>query len=98
MRWKIFENGDLINTIEADEEFCVTYCEEMGYTYELIPEQEDTPPDPWKAPQDYEPGQYLTIEGTMYRVLLPIYAGSQITPGTNVEATTIEAELARKEN
>ena len=54
-------------------------------------------PDPWKAERDYEPGEYLTVEGTMYRVLLPIYAGAQITPGTNAVQTTIEAEL-REEN
>lgn len=47
-----------------------------------------------RADRDYEPGEYLTIEHTMYLVLLPILAGSQITIGTNVEATTVEAEMA----
>lgn len=55
-------------------------------------------PDPWRADRDYEPGEFMTIEGTMYRVLLPVFAGAQITPGTNAEETTIEAELARGEN
>ena len=95
MRYKIFKNGEQVNTIEADASFIEEYCVLEGCTYEPIPE---ALPDPWKSPQDYEPGQYLTIEGTMYRVLLPIYAGTQITPGTNVEETTIEAELAREEN
>ena len=47
-----------------------------------------------RADNDYEPGEYLTVEGTLYKVLLPIYAGSQITPGTNVEETNMEAEMA----
>ena len=47
-----------------------------------------------RADRDYEAGEYLTVDGTLYRVLLPIFAGSPITPGTNVEATTIEAEMA----
>lgn len=51
-------------------------------------------PQVFRADRDYEPGEYITIERTMYLVLLPILAGSQITIGTNVEATTIEAEMA----
>lgn len=49
MRYKIFLDGELINTIVADEAFCQAYCEEMGYTYELeeIPEPEPEPlPEP----------------------------------------------------
>lgn len=48
-----------------------------------------------RADRDYTPGEYLTIDRTMYLVLLPILAGSQITVGTNVEATTMEAEMAK---
>ena len=47
-----------------------------------------------RADQDYEAGSYLTLDGTLCRVLLPIFAGSPITPGTNVTETTIEAEMA----
>lgn len=47
-----------------------------------------------RADRDYEAGEYLTVDGTLYRVLLPILAGSQITPGTNAEETTMEAEMA----
>ena len=46
------------------------------------------------ADRDYEAGEYLTVDGKLYRVLLPIFAGSPITPGTNAEETTIEAEMA----
>lgn len=48
-----------------------------------------------RAARDFDPGEYMTVEGIMYRVELPILAGSIITPGTNVTATTIEAEMAR---
>lgn len=47
-----------------------------------------------RASRDYDPGEYMTMDGTLYKVVLPIIAGTQITIGTNVEATTIEAELA----
>lgn len=47
-----------------------------------------------RADRDYEAGEYLTVDGTLYKVLLPILAGSQITPGTNAEETTMEAEMA----
>jgi hypothetical protein len=40
MDWNIYENGVLINTICATEEFTKQYCEENGYTYELRPEPE----------------------------------------------------------
>lgn len=47
-----------------------------------------------RADKDYDPGEYITIDGVLCRVVLPILSGTQITPGTNVEATTIEAEMA----
>lgn len=96
MQWKILDGETLVNIIEAQESFCISYCQEMGYTYELIPENEN--PAVLFADRDYDPGEYLTIDTTMYKVLLPIFAGAQITPGTNVEETTIEAELAREES
>lgn len=50
-----------------------------------------------RADRDYDPGEYMTLDGELYRVALPIIKGTQITPGTNVEATTIEAVLANIE-
>ena len=50
-----------------------------------------------RADRAYEPGEYMTIDGTLYKVALPIFAGTQITIGTNVEPTTIEAELVKTE-
>ena len=48
-----------------------------------------------RADKDYDPGEYITIDGTLYRVILPIFAGAKITVGTNVEATTLGAEITR---
>ena len=47
-----------------------------------------------RADRDYDPGEYMTLDGTLYRVALPIIKGTQITPGTNVEPTTIETEIS----
>ena len=49
----------------------------------------------WRATRNYDPGEYLTVDGAMYRAVLPILPGAYITPGTNVEETTIEAEIAK---
>lgn len=47
MRYVIFDNGEQINTIVADEEFCADYCAANGYTYDLEPEPEPIPiPEP----------------------------------------------------
>lgn len=51
MNVKIFENGELINRIVADEEFASWYCARNGYTYELEPEPE---PDPEPQPPTLE--------------------------------------------
>lgn len=36
MDYKIFKDGVLVNTIVADEKFCLDYCQQNGYTYEKI--------------------------------------------------------------
>ena len=51
MVYKIFENGELINTIVASVEFCAAYCEANGYTYEL---EERVEPEPAPAPKTTE--------------------------------------------
>lgn len=38
MRYKIFKDGEMVNTIVADESFVTDYCEKSGYTYEAQPE------------------------------------------------------------
>lgn len=45
------------------------------------------------ANQRYYAGEYITVDGILYRVILPIMAGSFITPNTNVLVTTMENEL-----
>ena len=41
--WKVLKDGEVINTIVADEAFCEKYCADNGYTYELMPEPEPEP-------------------------------------------------------
>jgi hypothetical protein len=42
-RYKVINNGAVINTIEADAKFAMLYGETTGYTLELIPEDEPEP-------------------------------------------------------
>lgn len=44
MNWAIYDiDGNLINTIFADEAFVTEYCAGNGYTYEKMPDPEPTP-------------------------------------------------------
>lgn len=45
-RFKIFSNGELINIIIADEEFCKNYCDENSYTYETEEESRTDSKEP----------------------------------------------------
>ena len=42
MRYKIFKDGEVVNTIVADERFAKDYCCKHGFTYEeeFVPEPE----------------------------------------------------------
>ena len=46
-----------------------------------------------KASANYAVGSYLVHGGTLYRVTSAIASGESITPGTNVTATTVMAEI-----
>lgn len=47
MNYKILKDGEVINTIVADEDFAAEYCAENGYTFEAIPQPEPAPePEP----------------------------------------------------
>lgn len=47
MNYKILKDGEVINTIVADESFVAEYCAENGYTFEAIPQPEPEPePEP----------------------------------------------------
>ena len=51
MKYKIFSDGNEINTIVSDEDFCKKFCEKNGYTYEELLEpaielKPETDPEP----------------------------------------------------
>ena len=46
MRYRILKNGEIINTIVADEAFVADYCAASDYTYESEELPELTPPPP----------------------------------------------------
>lgn len=46
MRYRILKNGEIINTIVADEAFVADYCAASGYTYESEEVPEPTPQPP----------------------------------------------------
>ena len=45
MFYRIYENGEFVNDIVADEAFVTTYCAENGYTYEAIVYEQSAEPD-----------------------------------------------------
>ena len=47
----IYENGQLINTIVADESFVSAYCAENGYTYEAVTPEPVPEPAPTEGEQ-----------------------------------------------
>lgn len=53
---KIFENGEQVNHIVADEAFVARWCEKHGYTYEMDPK----PPAPPEYTETQLMGQQLT--------------------------------------
>lgn len=68
MRYEIYENGTLINTIVADESFVNTYCADNGYTYQEAPLPE--PPEPEPEPSldeqvaELQEALHMILEGT----------------------------------
>lgn len=66
MRFIIFENGMEINRVAASESFVKRYCEENGYTYELV------------EPPEVEPGkeaptlESLSAENTKLKAQLKL--------------------------
>ena len=51
MRYKIFENDVEINTIVSSPSFVSAYCQEHGYTFELVTVSEPEP-DPAPNPEE----------------------------------------------
>lgn len=52
MIYNLYNNGELVNTIVASEEFVIPYAESMGYTYELVPEPPAPEPEPEPTPEE----------------------------------------------
>ena len=44
--WNVKENGEIINTIVAGEEFATSYAQETGYTLEIVEQPEEPVPAP----------------------------------------------------
>lgn len=49
----------------------------------------------WTVDRLYNVGEYLTVDGTLYRVTLAIPAGGRIAPGANCVKTTISDEITK---
>lgn len=52
MTYNLYNNGELVNTIVASEDFIISYAESMGYTYELAPEPPTPEPEPEPTPEE----------------------------------------------
>jgi hypothetical protein len=52
MRFDIYKNGNKINTIISDEEFCMEYCQTHRYSYKAIEEDLPTPKEDYTQPAD----------------------------------------------
>lgn len=52
MTYKLIKNGDVINTIVGSYAFITAYCDNMGYTFEEVPEEPK--PDIKKEPTTEE--------------------------------------------
>lgn len=88
MRYKILKDGEVINTIIADEDFCKTYCEKNGYTYELIKVSE-TPPMQESAPQPHT--EYYTYTGTDVSPITLTFTSKPLYITINNELISIDA-------
>lgn len=82
MRYKILKDGEVINTIVADENFCKTYCEANGYTYKADPLSEPEPgPEPTSV-DSVKAGKIAEIKKDCEEY---IYAGADVTYADGVK-------------
>lgn len=55
MRYKIYKDGEHVNTVVANEAFVTAYCEKHGYTFEEeIIEKPETSNEPETEPSVYD--------------------------------------------
>ena len=81
-------DGDTAYVSEVDEGIILTqHTEQIAQEQSIIGGA--------RADKPYEVGEYLTVGGKLYRVILPILTGATITPGTNVEETDIASVLSK---
>lgn len=46
MTYKLLKDGEVVNTVVGSAAFVTAYCEDMGYTFEEVPdEQQEAPVD-----------------------------------------------------
>lgn len=81
-------DGDTANVSEVDEGAIITQnTRDIADSKSAIGGQ--------RVNRPYIAGEFITVDGKLYRVTLPILVGGFITPGTNVEETDIAAELSK---
>lgn len=77
MIYKIFEDGEVINTIVASEDFVKTYCEENGYTYELEERPEPEPEPAVEEPTAEEDLLAMAVDHEYRITLLELGLGGE---------------------
>lgn len=90
------ERGGTERVLHTEQTAPPTLVVAYGYTAEsLLAAAASTlaDPDGPTATTNHAVGSYLTMGGTLYRVTTAIAAGETVTPGTNVTATTVMAEV-----
>lgn len=90
----VLHNAVLIECASVDGRYWFSFIEKTAEEIERE-KLHSTIGDSYAADRRYAPGDYLTVDGTMYKVLLPIMPGAFLTPGTNIEETSIQAEIAK---
>ena len=82
---------DTLPTGETEKEQDITnylYIDKK-YVYDPKPDQSNVP----VAPRNVTEGEYITVNGVMYKAIANIPNGEPIIEGKNVIETTIEAQL-----
>lgn len=81
-----FDGAETATVVECDGGFLLT-----DQAARLAAERSTVGGTP--AARLYEPGEYIVLHGTLYRVTLSIPAGGRIAPGANCVATSVVDEL-----
>lgn len=92
--WKVLTNGnyDGMPIVDVLPDGCVSdylYVEGQ-YVFDPLPEPSMRP----VAPHNITEGEYITVNGVLYKATANIPSGENIVTGQNAIATTIEEQLA----